>query len=107
MTAAVASREKAGPCCNKSKQAGALTDEEARREKQNDTFLEEISKNELEMVEAMIKNGQAVNVGDEFGNSSVHKAVKLSSDKMLKLCAGQASTTRTHCLSCHRVCVSF
>lgn len=72
------------PCRCKPKSASALSDEDQEMYKKDNDFLELIATGDLAGVETMIKGGQEVNVGNEQGESSCHKAAKLTEIAMLK-----------------------
>ena len=81
---APAPREEIPACRNKSKSAVALSEEEQAIVEADSAFLDLISTGDVNGVEKMIKQGQEVNVGDDTGESSCHKAMRLSSTEMIK-----------------------
>lgn len=81
---APAPREDLKPCRNKSKSAVALSEEEQAAVEADSAFLDLISSGDVSGVEKMIKEGQEVNVGDDSGESSCHKAMRLDDSVMLK-----------------------
>ena len=72
------------PCRNKAKTAVTLSDAEQMREQNDQDFLGLIALGDIAKVKEMIASGQEVNVGDENGESSCHKAMRVGED-MLRL----------------------
>ena len=86
MDAIAKSRAEAGPCRNKPKTATALTDEQKAQFEKDRQFLELIEAGQMDDVRAMLDAGQAINVGKESGESTMHLAIygccrRQSSDK--------------------------
>lgn len=78
-------REEPKPCRCKPKSAQTLSEEEQQTFKQDHDFLDLIATGDVASVERLIREGQEVNVGDETGESSCHKAMRLADSTMLKM----------------------
>lgn len=83
--------EEAGACRNKSRVAAALSEEQQAIADKDARFLDHIVNGEINAVQAMIRENQPVNVGDESADSAVHMAVRLSSDAILNLLVNQGA----------------
>lgn len=64
-----------GPCRSKPKSAVAQSPEEQARQEADEDLLKKIEAGDIAGVKAMLEGGQSPNVGDENGQSSMHKVM--------------------------------
>lgn len=78
-------RDDVKACRCKPKSTGALSEEEQQILEADSIFLELIVAGNVSGAEQKINEGQEVNVGDETGESSCHKAMRVADPSMLKM----------------------